>query len=110
MCHILSENRVTYSVSAPRCVSTDCKMCVRDTKCLLDTCIVCENFYIFVMLLDNSAAWIGSLVSGQIRGYYDRKVVGSILGVDALFSFRHNITSQLSLHLSEVILCQIRLF
>ena len=32
MCHILSENRVTYSVSAPRCVSPDCKMCVRDTN------------------------------------------------------------------------------
>ena len=110
MCHILSENRITESICAPRFVSPNCKMCVCDTKCLLDTCIVCENFYIFVTLLDNSAAWIGSLVSGQIRGYYDRKVVGSILGVDALFSFRHNITSQLSLHLSEVILCQIRLF
>ena len=32
MCHIHSENRVTYSISDPRGVSPDCKMCVRDTN------------------------------------------------------------------------------
>ncbi len=36
MCHIHSEKRVTKTVSAPRGVSPDCKMCVRDTKYSLD--------------------------------------------------------------------------
>ena len=30
VCHIHSENRVTYSISDPRGVSPDCKMCVRE--------------------------------------------------------------------------------
>ena len=32
MCHVLSENRFTKSVSVARGVSPDCKMCVRDMK------------------------------------------------------------------------------
>ena len=32
MYHIHSENRVTYSISDPRGVSPDCKMCERDTN------------------------------------------------------------------------------
>ena len=36
MSHILSEKRVTKSVSDQRGVRPDCKMCVRDTKCYWD--------------------------------------------------------------------------
>ena len=36
VCHIHSENRVTYLIGDPRGVSPDCKMCVRDTKYSLD--------------------------------------------------------------------------
>lgn len=41
VCHILSENRVTKSVSAPLGFSPNCKMCVRDTNTRESTIRIC---------------------------------------------------------------------
>ena len=45
MCHILSENRVTKSVSAPLGFSPNCKMCIRDTKSIILGTIYGQNIY-----------------------------------------------------------------
>ena len=45
VCHIHSENRVTYSISDPRGVSPDCKMCVRVTN-TEKSCHYSYRFYV----------------------------------------------------------------
>ena len=45
MCHILSGNRVTKSVSAPLGFSPNCKMCVRDTKSIILSTIYAQNIF-----------------------------------------------------------------
>lgn len=50
---------VSHNRSAFREALVQIARCVYVSQMLTETCIICENFYIFAVLLDNSAAWIG---------------------------------------------------